>query len=118
MRRGRRIEFAAFEWQGEMPDPQDETTFLSAKLRHELRAERRRTKSLLEFYRELIGLRKKLPALERLAKESMEVVGCENEKVLVVHRWHGDRARVARRQSAAQTRPPSRFRSRGGAGAS
>ena len=38
VRRGRRMEFAAFEWQGEMPDPQDETTFLSAKLRHELRA--------------------------------------------------------------------------------
>ena len=88
VRRGRRMEFAAFEWQGEMPDPQDETTFLSAKLRHELRAGGTH-QTLLEFYRELIRLRKTLPALEHLAKESMEVVGCDHEKVLVVQRWHG-----------------------------
>src|SRR5436853_3480214 len=49
VRRGRRTEFAAFEWQGEMPDPLDESTFLSAKLRHELRAGGRH-KVLLEFY--------------------------------------------------------------------
>ena len=88
VRRGRRMEFAAFEWQGEMPDPQDETTFLSAKLRHELRAGGTH-QTLLEFYRELIRLRKTLPALEHLTKESMEVVGCDHDKVLVVQRWHG-----------------------------
>src|SRR6185503_2081252 len=37
VRQGRRAEFAAFDWRGEVPDPQDEATFLSAKLRHELR---------------------------------------------------------------------------------
>jgi maltooligosyltrehalose trehalohydrolase len=88
VRRGRRMEFAAFEWQGEMPDPQDETTFLSAKLRHELRAGGTH-QTLLEFYRELIRLRKTLPALEHLAKESMEVASCDHDKVLVVQRWHG-----------------------------
>ena len=45
-----------------------------------------RTRFCWEFYQELIALRKKTPALTRLAKESMEVVGCENEKVLVVRR--------------------------------
>ena len=88
VRRGRRMEFAAFEWQGEMPDPQDETTFLSAKLRHELRAGGTH-QTLLEFYRDLIRLRKTLPALDHLAKENMEVVGCDHEKVLIVQRWHG-----------------------------
>ncbi len=88
VRRGRRTEFAAFEWQGEMPDPQDETTFLSAKLRHELRAGGRH-KVLLEFYRELIKLRKTLPALKHLAKDGMDVVAHENEKVFTIQRWHG-----------------------------
>ncbi|MFC1970861.1 malto-oligosyltrehalose trehalohydrolase, partial [Chloroflexota bacterium] len=32
VRKGRREEFLAFDWQGEIPDPQDESTFLSAKL--------------------------------------------------------------------------------------
>ena len=88
VRRGRRMEFAAFEWQGEIPDPQDETTFLAAKLRQELRAGEKH-KTLLEFYRELIRFRKTLPALEHLAKENMKVLGCDHEKVLVVQRWHG-----------------------------
>jgi maltooligosyltrehalose trehalohydrolase len=88
VRRGRRMEFAAFEWQGEIPDPQDETTFLAAKLRQELRAGEKH-KTLLEFYRELIRFRKTLPALEHLAKESMKVLGCDHEKVLVVQRRHG-----------------------------
>jgi maltooligosyltrehalose trehalohydrolase len=32
VREGRRREFAAFAWQGEVPDPQDEATFASARL--------------------------------------------------------------------------------------
>lgn len=32
VREGRRQEFAAFAWQGEVPDPQDESTFASARL--------------------------------------------------------------------------------------
>ena len=89
VRRGRRLEFASFEWQGKMPDPQDETTFLSAKLRHELRNGGEH-KILLEFYRELIGLRKRLPALARSDKNGMEVKGYSNEKVLAVERWRAE----------------------------
>src|SRR5207248_10568912 len=37
VRQGRGAEFAAFSWQTEPPDPQDENTFLRAKLNHELR---------------------------------------------------------------------------------
>jgi maltooligosyltrehalose trehalohydrolase len=32
VREGRRREFAAFAWQGQVPDPQDEATFASARL--------------------------------------------------------------------------------------
>ena len=62
VRQGRQAEFAAFQWQGEVPNPQDGRTFLRAKLNHELRnADHHMV--LLKFYRELIALRKKLSSL-------------------------------------------------------
>jgi maltooligosyltrehalose trehalohydrolase len=89
VRRGRRAEFASFQWQGEIPDPQDEATFLQAKLHHEARhSERHRV--LYEFYRELFRLRKTIPALANLNKDAMTVRGYDNEQVLFVHRWSED----------------------------
>jgi maltooligosyltrehalose trehalohydrolase len=87
VRSGRRNEFAAFGWQGEIPDPQDARTFLRAKLNHELRNTDEHL-VLLKCYRELIGLRKKHTSLQPSDKRNMEVVGFEAEQVLVVHRWH------------------------------
>jgi maltooligosyltrehalose trehalohydrolase len=84
VRRGRQAEFAAFDWQGEIPDPQSEATFLSAKLCHELRG-RGRHKLLREFYRDLIALRKN-PALRRLDKDKMNVTALEDIGVLLVER--------------------------------
>jgi maltooligosyltrehalose trehalohydrolase len=89
VRRGRRAEFAAFQWQGEIPDPQDEATFLQAQLSHETRhSERHRV--ICDFYRELFGLRKTIPALASLNKDTMSVHGYDNEQVLFVHRWSED----------------------------
>jgi maltooligosyltrehalose trehalohydrolase len=85
VRRGRREEFASFEWPGEMPDPQDEATFLSAKLDNSLRGEGWH-RTLLAFYQELIRLRKETPALARLNKQTMEVRGFE-DKILLIQRW-------------------------------
>jgi maltooligosyltrehalose trehalohydrolase len=85
VRRGRREEFSSFEWPGEMPDPQAEATFLSAKLDHGLRGEGWH-RTLLEFYQELIRLRKETPALARLSKNTMAVRGFE-DKVLLIQRW-------------------------------
>lgn len=87
--RGRREEFAAFTWKGEPLDPQDEVTFLQAKLNHKLRHEGQH-KLLYEFYKELIRLRNTLPALELLSKDHMKVAGYERDKVLVARRWNGD----------------------------
>ena len=89
VRRGRREEFAAFGWRAEPPDPQHETTFLCAKLNHQVRAEGR-FQALLQFYRELIHLRKKLPPLARLSKEDCQVMGFENERVLLLKRCYED----------------------------
>jgi maltooligosyltrehalose trehalohydrolase len=58
VRRGRREEFAAFEWKEEVPDPQDENTFLRSRLQHSLRT-REPHSTLLRFYGELIRFRTK-----------------------------------------------------------
>lgn len=88
VQRGRREEFAAFGWADEPPDPQDEATFLRAKLRHSLRRKDRH-KVLLELYRDLLQFRREIPALGRLSKDDMEVTDYEHEKVLVIRRWNG-----------------------------
>ncbi len=84
VRRGRRDEFRAFAWQGEPPDPQDEATFLRSKLGRDLRHPGRQ---LLDFYRELLRLRKAVPALSLLSRDEMEVVALEKERVLFLRRW-------------------------------
>jgi maltooligosyltrehalose trehalohydrolase len=62
VRDGRAREFAAFHAQGSPPDPQAEETFLRSKLDHSLR-DKNRHQAMWNFYRELIRLRKTLPAL-------------------------------------------------------
>ncbi len=89
VREGRREEFAGFEWQEGLPDPQAESTFLNSKLHIELR-EHGNHKILFEFYRKLLRLRKKIPLLNRPDKKSMEVTTLEAEKVLMVKRWDSD----------------------------
>jgi maltooligosyltrehalose trehalohydrolase len=86
VRRGRREEFATFQWQSELYDPQDETTFLAAKINHKLREEGQH-QTLLGLYKELIRLRKETPALACLSKDRMEVLGCEKERIIFIRRW-------------------------------
>ena len=93
VRRGRQEEFAAFQWQGEMPDPQDEATFQHAKLNHNLH-NKEHHQTLLGFYKELIRLRKENPALAHLSKDTMEVLGYEKTKLLFVRRWSRDKEAV------------------------
>jgi maltooligosyltrehalose trehalohydrolase len=88
VRKGRQEEFTAFPWSGEVPDPQAETTFLRSKLHWESRREEHH-QVLLDLYRELIGLRRELPALARLSEESMEVTLDEKKQVLSLDRWSG-----------------------------
>jgi maltooligosyltrehalose trehalohydrolase len=83
VRQGRKEEFGAFEWLGEPPDPQGEETFSRAKLDHRLRRQGKH-KVLLEFHRELLGLREELSILTDLGRWHREVKGYEEEKVLWV----------------------------------
>ncbi|PYS50553.1 MAG: malto-oligosyltrehalose trehalohydrolase [Acidobacteria bacterium] len=89
VRHGRKEEFAAFNWSGEPPDPQDEQTFRTSQLNHPLKHQGRH-RVLLEYHAELIRLRKSLPALRCLSKEKMDVVSFEEDRVLAVRRWNGD----------------------------
>jgi maltooligosyltrehalose trehalohydrolase len=88
VRKGRLEEFAAFEWEGDIPDPQAESTFLNSKINIRL-GQHGRHKVLLDFYRELISLRKKTPSLSNLLKENMEVNEIE-ERILFVRRWFAE----------------------------
>lgn len=88
VRKGRAEEFAQFRWGGEIPDPQSEETFRRSKLNWELRKEGRH-RVLWDFYRELLRLRRELPALARLDKTSAEVVAYPSENALFVRRSNG-----------------------------
>jgi maltooligosyltrehalose trehalohydrolase len=89
VRKGRRAEFASFDWQGEIPDPQDEATFLAARINQGLCSEGWH-KVLQDFYRELIRLRRENAALACLSKENMEVTGNDENKTLYIRRWQND----------------------------
>jgi len=85
VRRGRRQEFASFHWKSEAPDPQDATCFERSKLNRS-RSREGQQGTLRAFHRELIRLRKSLPALARLSKEDLQVNAFEGEKVLCLQR--------------------------------
>ena len=88
VRKGRQQEFSSFAWKGEVPDPQDEKTFLRCRLDRALRFEKHH-RVLYDFYRELIRLRKEIRPLAALNKDQMEVQSHEIPKMLSVRRWEG-----------------------------
>lgn len=88
VRRGRREEFAAFAWQGEVPDPQDEATFERSRLDSELRCSGAHAR-LFAYYKELIRLRREVPALGCVSKSDTEVAELAGE-VLRLTRVHGE----------------------------
>lgn len=86
VRRGRREEFASFQWEGEIPDPQSSETFQRSKIHWELR-EQGEHRVMLNWYRFLLNLRRNEPALKRLSKKHLSVQTDEQTKVLTLHRW-------------------------------
>lgn len=89
VRNGRKEEFRAFGWEGEPPDPQDERTFLASELHWEERTKGSHG-TLLRFYKQLIALRTRTPALFELERERTEVQDCAAEKILTMRRRSGD----------------------------
>ncbi|RYE05613.1 MAG: malto-oligosyltrehalose trehalohydrolase, partial [Sphingobacteriaceae bacterium] len=88
VRKGRREEFADFATDEKVPDPADEATFMRSKLSWNL--EGNPNKTLLQYYKTLIALRKNLPALHRLNRQHLEISSDEKTQTLMLHRWHED----------------------------
>ncbi len=89
VREGRRREFAAFAWGEEVADPQDPATFERSRLQHALR-EQPHHAALQEFYRELLRLRRSIPALATLDREGLDVQVREEHRSIVVRRQAGE----------------------------
>jgi maltooligosyltrehalose trehalohydrolase len=86
VRKGRKEEFRAFGWNGEVPDPQAQETFLKSKIDLELR-QQGRYRTMLGFYKNLLRLRKETPSLQTLSKTDMEVRSFAAENILHIRRW-------------------------------
>jgi len=89
VRRGRKEEFSAFQWEGTLPDPQDEMTFLRSKIDLDLRHNEKHH-TLLEFYKTLIQLRRETPSLSSLDKRGIKVEAFERDKAILVKRQCGE----------------------------
>jgi maltooligosyltrehalose trehalohydrolase len=89
VRRGRKEEFAAFDWERELPDPQSEETFRRSKIRVDLHRHGKH-KTLFELYRTLVKYRKEIPSLSHLSKAGMEVRSCDEARTLIIRRTRGE----------------------------
>ncbi len=86
VREGRRREFVAFSWRGEVPDPQAMETFERARLHHSLR-DTGTHRALLELYQELIRMRKQMPVLRQTQSDALVPIQMENDSAFsVLHR--------------------------------
>jgi maltooligosyltrehalose trehalohydrolase len=84
VRKGRKAEFAAFQAQGEAPDPQATESFERSKLQWNL-SDREPHATMLRYYKALLALRKNEPALKPL-RESLSVDADEEKKLLILRR--------------------------------
>jgi maltooligosyltrehalose trehalohydrolase len=83
---GRKKEFAAFGWNpDDIPDPQDEQTFLRSKLNWEEQASEQHAE-MHDWYKQLIALRKTHPELTNGSLEELKVEYSEEEKWLAMRR--------------------------------
>ncbi len=86
VRKGRKAEFEAFHAVGEPPDAQSPETLKQCTLKWHLRTEGKH-KVLLALYRELIRLRRQIPALKFLSLKHQEVQYWEEQKLIAFRRW-------------------------------
>jgi len=89
--RGRRQEFAAFGWSGEVPDPQDPGTFAASRLDWS-RREQPGHAGVLAYYRRLLALRGAHPALGAGEAEGTRVEPLDPATLAVTRRGPGGTA--------------------------
>jgi maltooligosyltrehalose trehalohydrolase len=88
VRKGRKEEFAAFQREGELPDPQNEATFLNSKVALSQRADGNH-KILFDFYKTLIKLRKEIPPLSHSSNRGMKIRALGKQQAIVMRREYG-----------------------------
>jgi len=91
VRRGKYEEHASGVCEGEIPDPVADATFLESKIDVSLPREGEQA-LIQEFYRLLLGLRKRLPALQVFDRHRMEIGAAPQQKVLSIVRRAGNNA--------------------------
>jgi maltooligosyltrehalose trehalohydrolase len=89
VRKGRKEVFKLFKYDKDPPDPQAVESFIQSRINWNLRF-RGNNKILLYLYRELIRLRKSIPALANLDKNSLKVSTHEEKKIILMKRWKDD----------------------------
>jgi maltooligosyltrehalose trehalohydrolase len=81
VRHGRRREFAAFAWQGEVPDPQDEATFTASRLSWSWPEGTARA-GLRRLYADLLAARRDWPALREVKERWARLLPAEGGGVV------------------------------------
>lgn len=85
----RKAELKEFFGNDHTPNPQEENSFLRSKLDQTLRFKGSHQK-LYHFYKTLIHLRKKHPALLTLSKKNHHTQSSPKQLLLFLHRWQGE----------------------------
>ena len=89
VRKGRTEEFKAFGWSGDVPDPNELSTFQRSKLDVTER-ESQRGRQIEEFYRDLIRLRRENPALRHPEFSNIDAeLASSDDSVVVLESEHG-----------------------------
>ncbi|OQP46291.1 malto-oligosyltrehalose trehalohydrolase [Niastella yeongjuensis] len=84
---GRRREFAVFNWEGKVPNPQEEAIFNQSKLSWQIDE----VPGLLRFYKYLIAFRKEQPALQNFRRDDA-VRNIRIQKNILHFERHGNAA--------------------------
>ena len=110
VRRGRKAEFAAFEWKGEVPDPQANETFERSVLHLDERVQRGH-RGIFELYRALLELRSQHPALRGTGRRERTRVRAEDDaEIVILERWsHDGSQRLLAIYSLGRSRPRVRL---------
>jgi len=86
VQQGRRKEFESLDWFEEFPDPQSTDTFTKSRLQWEKRNQGSNM-TLLNFYRELIHLRKTVPSLSHPERDCCSIGSEAGKKIITIQRW-------------------------------
>lgn len=90
VRKGRKDEFASFQWKQEPPDPQDAGTFQRCKLNHGLQ-QAGKHRVLRDFYQQLLQIRAMETCFAFPNRERMTVDTPGSTKTMRVHHWSAAR---------------------------